>query len=445
MASTGDWKVLRLWDIASGRELWSEPFGGLRIGWIAFSPNSRTVAAGTSGQSTENVIRLFNAESGEELHRFDKGRSETLAVAFSPDGKLFAAGGLHKVIEIWDAATYRLVRQIDHGTNGAISLRFSPDGTRLACVDYDDFFRMWDVATGKSLPDLRTERRNFDFAFAPDGRTMLSYGDNVGQLWDLTARKVLFVLEEQDQATAAFSPDGRVIASLGRQGKFCLWEAATGSKLGEFPGHFGSAGEVRFSADGTRLLSACIDRTLLVWDVRALLDRKTPAEPVRSEKEVAELWEVLGRRDARQANRALARLSASRKLFLPFVSDRLWSTAHQETIGLLIRALDDEDFDIRERAVRDLQKWDDLAEPALRQALASKPSAEAKRHIRGLLDRFDSLVCSALEGARAVRLVEALEETGDLQARELLQRAARDFPATRLGREATAALGRLAR
>jgi WD40 repeat protein len=440
-ASTGNYRLLRVWDLAGSRELWSQSFGELQIKAIAFSPDGRTVAAGTSTQAADNVVRLFDAATGKELRRFGKPGPETFVVTFSPDGKHLAAGGLSTVIDVWEVATGRTVRQIDHETSGVIAMRFSPDSSRLAAIDSDGRIRLWDAATGREMPGLDTQVHDFGLAFAPDGRALVSYGADGGQVWDLATRKVLCKLGKGEQ-TAAVSPDGRRIASVGRFGKLFLWEAATGSKLGEFSGHAVSADDLVFSPDGTRLLSACVDRTLLVWDMRALLDRKAAVEPVRTTAELEGLWEVLGQPDARQANRALVSLVASPKLFLPHVRDRLWSASYRAEIERSIHELDAEEFDAREQAAASLQKRNDLAEPALRRALAAAPSAEAKRRIRELLDRFDS-AASALEGARAVRLVEVLEEIGSAEARELLERAAHDFAASKLGREAKSALARL--
>ncbi len=73
-------------DAQSDRLLWS-------IGWegygleLAFSPDSRLLAAGTS-----SVLRLHDAETGEVVGEWSKLRSPMRAITFSPDGSELACG-----------------------------------------------------------------------------------------------------------------------------------------------------------------------------------------------------------------------------------------------------------------------------------------------------------------------------------------------------------------
>ncbi|MFN8376131.1 MAG: hypothetical protein U0694_25065 [Anaerolineae bacterium] len=75
----------------------------------------------------------------------------------------------------------------------------------------------------------------------------------------------------------AFSPDGSLIASGGRDNLVRLWDAATGINLAQMPGHSNWVTRVAFSPDGTRLLSGSNDTTVRLWDVanRALLQTFT--------------------------------------------------------------------------------------------------------------------------------------------------------------------------
>src|SRR5262249_32487566 len=109
-----------------------------------------------------------------------------------------------------------------------------------------------------------------------------------------------------------------------------------------------------------------------------------------------------------------------------------------------IKDMDSDDFRVRRRAMEELEKFAELAEPALKQALASKPSLELAQRVQRLLERLRGRVLTP-EQVRTMRAVEALEKMGTPGARRALEALARGAPGAHLTEEARAALERLPR
>jgi hypothetical protein len=128
---------------------------------------------------------------------------------------------------------------------------------------------------------------------------------------------------------------------------------------------------------------------------------------------------------------------------LPAIRGRLKpaTAADAEVILRAVRQLDHDRFAVREQATAELTKLGHAARPALRAALAAKPSAEARQRIERLLEKTIGLP-DAGEPLRIGRALAALERKGTPEAKRLLKDLAAGADGAWLTAEARAALGR---
>jgi WD40 repeat protein len=73
----------------------------------------------------------------------------------------------------------------------------------------------------------------------------------------------------------AFSPDGRLLASGGRDGAIKLWELPGGTQLRTLTGHTDSVLSVAFSQNGQTLASGGSDETVKIWEVASGRELRT--------------------------------------------------------------------------------------------------------------------------------------------------------------------------
>jgi hypothetical protein len=182
----------------------------------------------------------------------------------------------------------------------------------------------------------------------------------------------------------------------------------------------------------------------LIWDVAELVHRQPQEVGKLSANELDAAWSDLAGSDASKAYQAFWRLTAASKSAVDLFKQHIQpiQPADPMRIASLLGDLDSEQFAVRDKASRELEKLGDLAEPKLRKALDKSPSPETRRRLESLLTKLEGSVPSG-EQLRALRAGAVLEHVATPEARQLLQKLAAGAPGARLTREAKAATERL--
>ena len=129
---------------------------------------------------------------------------------------------------------------------------------------------------------------------------------------------------------------------------------------------------------------------------------------------------------------------------VPYLAGRLKAVQPPDEARIVgwIQELDSDEFLDRERAARSLEAMGEAALPALRKALAGRPTAEVRERAAGLLRK--RMGAPGPDALRELRAVETLENAGTPAARRALAGLAAGWPEARLTREARASLARTA-
>jgi RNA polymerase sigma factor (sigma-70 family) len=440
LATRSRHRAVQLWQAATGKEV--RRLGPQHLGnWgnVVFSPDGKTVVAAAYEYPIGPRIGLWASSTGKFVRQFGT-HPDLRYLGVSADGKRIVAAG-PETIELWEVNTGRARRFSGHKGAGYYPT-LSRDGKFLAVVDVEGAIVLWETDTGKVRRRWHKKCRPSRLALSPRGR-LLAVGteDGLVRLWDTATGAELrrFQAHRGRLEELVFAPTGKALVTGDESGSVQLWEVATGQERRRFTGHQGRILALAYSADGTAIASGSADCTALVWDVTG--HRHEGRQIVRlSPARLGALWAALADRDAGRAHSALWALVAGASDALPFLAERLQPVRGERAqIERWIEQLDHDDFAVRERAMEQLRRSGPLAGPALRKALAGKPSLEVHRRLQRLVGELARRAL-APEVLRDLRAIEALEHMKTPAALRVLQRLARGASAARQTEAARAAL-----
>jgi WD40 repeat protein len=108
---------------------------------VAFSPNGKYVATA----SDDKTARLWNVASGQEVFQFIGHTNQVKSVAFSPNGLYLLTGSDDTTARLWNVSTGREVRSFVSHTAPVRSVAFTPDGLHVLTGSGDKTARIWDT------------------------------------------------------------------------------------------------------------------------------------------------------------------------------------------------------------------------------------------------------------------------------------------------------------
>src|SRR5262245_1120470 len=189
--ATGD---LKLWDLKTGKELWTRGGHSGTVAALVFSPDGKTLAS--SGGLFDGKVTLWDVGAGTELHtlRFDaevvfpvalgpKAATATI-LSNNPTGKeqgpLFTAQ-----VSRWDLVEKKRTQAVDIKNGNAYRMALSHKGDLLACACHDGV-RVYDVAKQVEVRRLPSKFRMRPVAFSPDdGLLAAGCDDGTVKLWSV--------------------------------------------------------------------------------------------------------------------------------------------------------------------------------------------------------------------------------------------------------------------
>ncbi len=208
---------------------------------VALSPDGKLIAGG----GRDNAIKLWDAATGRELFTLTGHRKSVRHLVFSPDNKLLASGSQDADVKLWSVTTGQEVKTLTAHSGGVTAIAFSADGKKLVSGGQDRMMLIWDIAEGDSdVAYLGSQAWINAVALSSDARWLASGSeDGEVRIWEVASRSAqgepqvinrpLYKLTGHTGPvnSLTFNAGGKLLVSGSSDGSMKLWDVAAGREL----------------------------------------------------------------------------------------------------------------------------------------------------------------------------------------------------------------------
>ncbi len=299
VVTAGDDRTAKVWDAATGGLLISLDGHDGPLGSARFMDAAGERVVTTSGDGT---ARIWDARSGQQIVSLVGHLDSVIDAAISPDRTRIATASFDARVMLWDA-TAEDVRLVIAGHDGARAAAYFDGGARIVSVGEDATLRIWDGRTGAALDRITASQPLRAVDASPSRSEAIVSTDDAIEIWELgakPARRARFAgaavaayddagaivvvpqpssVQLVDAATgtplrtlavgsvtcAAIRRDrGMIVLVHGNQAE--IWDLVTGQRRFVLEGHTLPITACDLSPDGSRVLTASLDKTASIWD-----------------------------------------------------------------------------------------------------------------------------------------------------------------------------------
>ena len=218
---------------------------------------------------------MSSTTSASPILTYSAQQDYVWAVDWSPDGKYIASGSHDGTTHVWNATTaqrfisYRSATKPAISDNWALGVSWSPDSKKVGMGFIDGTVQVVDIASGELIHTYGQHPGPPIYAvtWSPKGDYIAMSGGDV-KVYEVASEKLITTFDKHTDAvvTAAWSPDGKWIASGSVDGKAKVWKPFTGEEQLNYTSHSNEVRTVAWSHDSTRIVSSSWDRTVKVWE-----------------------------------------------------------------------------------------------------------------------------------------------------------------------------------
>ena len=331
---------VKVWRMEDGELIWNSGHfaGGFEA--MALSSQGDTVVVGERWGRKARVLTL-PVDDGKHARRELRHEEHVTDVAFASERRQVISASWDKTIKVWAFESGEQLRTIRGHRWEVLSLAVLDDGPMIAAGDGDGSIKIWDICSGACLHRLNAQVPTVEkLLLSPNHELMLQAGSDAAMyrtstvaffppeeyplyIWSTRSWAIVHSLScHTDYFEAmAFSADGKIAVTGGKDGKVCVWAPHEGRLLNALEGHdrnvcyvaitpdnrnvvsvadvakvwelssgdcvrtlSGISGPVVLTLDGRSVLSTCDCAPLRIWDLTTGEHRDFEGQPISASR-----------------------------------------------------------------------------------------------------------------------------------------------------------------
>src|SRR5262245_6418242 len=278
VVTAGADKAVKVWTVADGKAVVNVSLPGPAQA-VAISPNGSRLAVAFAADKA-NRLRVYDVATGRELQALPDAAGPVRALFFLADNRTLVAAGEDKAVTVHDVA---VTAAFPVHPGGAVGVALHPGAPQAITAGADKTVKLWDLGTGKEVKTLASMPE--PIAGLTVSRDFAAFAVAAGKLakaWQVSdGKELVSIAHPAEVVSVGFSADRTRLVTGAADNVARVWEVATG-RLVQSYAHGGAVRGVAIHPGQPLVVTASADKTAAVHPIALTRTVTASAKPLRA-------------------------------------------------------------------------------------------------------------------------------------------------------------------
>ena len=264
IAAAGEDRKVTLWDASTGQLLRLFDGHTNAVTGVRFHPKGQLLAS----CDESGMVRFWDVDTGLVTNSINASSREITAIDFTPDGRKFAVADASGAASLFRTGTGELSAVLEAHRGKVTDVAFSRDGTALATSSMDRTVSLWHA----SGPDFDVTRAHISgvnaLEWIPDAGLISAGAEGVlcCDAEHMTSEIGGWQLPSAPVTAVAAHPEKQEACVATADGRIFLCSLADHASVRSFRAHYNIIDDVAYHPDGKVLATVARDGDIRLWD-----------------------------------------------------------------------------------------------------------------------------------------------------------------------------------